>query len=78
MAAFARSGGFAGCGDPLPTQSLHVIWGANDRILRTPQKQALQAMLDQPVETFPACGHLPHIDQPHVVAERCHSLLACG
>ena len=78
LAAFARSGGFAGCGDPLPSQSLHVIWGDNDRILRAPQKQALQAMLDQPVETFSSCGHLPHIDQPHKVAERCLSLLACG
>ena len=43
LAAFARSGGFAGCGVPLPSQSLHVIWGDNDRILRAPQKQALQA-----------------------------------
>ena len=78
LAAFARSGGFAGCGEPLPSQSLHVIWGADDRILRAPQKQALQALLDQPVETFACCGHLPHIDQPQRVAERCHSLLACG
>ena len=78
LAVFARSGGFAGCGEPLPCQSLHVIWGADDRILRAPQKQALQALLDQPVETFAHCGHLPHIDQPQRVAERCHSLLACG
>ena len=78
LAAFARSGGFAGCGEPLPSQSLHVIWGADDRILRAPQKQALQVLLDQPVETFACCGHLPHIDQPQRVAERCHSLLACG
>ena len=78
LAVFARSGGFAGCGEPLPSQSLHVIWGADDRILRAPQKQALQALLDQPVETFACCGHLPHIDQPQRVAERCHSLLACG
>ena len=78
LAAFARSGGFAGCGDPLPSQSLHVIWGDNDRILRAPQKQALQALLDEPVETFPSCGHLPHIDQPHKVAERCQALLPNG
>ena len=78
LAAFARSGGFAGCGVPLPSQSLHVIWGDNDRILRAPQKHALQALLDQPVETFPSCGHLPHIDQPHKVAERCQALLTHG
>jgi len=55
-----------------------VIWGDNDRILRAPQKQALQALLDQPVETFPSCGHLPHIDQPRKVAERCQALLNHG
>ena len=71
LAAFARTGGFAGCGDPLPSQPLHVIWGANDRILRTPLKQAAQALLRNPVETFAACGHLPHIDQPQQVADRC-------
>ena len=71
LAAFARTGGFAGCGDPLPSQPLHVIWGANDRILRTPLKQAAQALLRNPVETFEACGHLPHIDQPQQVADRC-------
>ncbi|MDA0257703.1 MAG: alpha/beta hydrolase [Cyanobacteria bacterium] len=71
LAAFARTGGFAGCGDPLPSQPLHVIWGANDRILRTSLKQAAQALLRNPVETFEACGHLPHIDQPQQVADRC-------
>jgi pimeloyl-ACP methyl ester carboxylesterase len=35
-------------------------------------------LLDQPVETFPSCGHLPHIDQPRKVAERCHALLTNG
>ena len=40
--------------------------------------RALQALLDQPVETFPSCGHLPHIDQPRKVAERCHALLTHG
>ena len=71
LAAFARTGGFAGCGDPLPSQPLHVIWGENDRILRAPLKQAAQALLRDPVETFEACGHLPHIDQPQQVADRC-------
>ena len=71
LAAFARTGGFAGCGEPLPSQPLHVIWGANDRILRTPLKQAAQALLRNPVETFETCGHLPHIDQPQKVADRC-------
>ncbi len=65
---FARSGGFAGCGDPLPPQPLQVLWGADDRILRAPQKQAAQALLGPRIRELPACGHLPHIDQPERVA----------
>ena len=75
LAAFARSGGFAGCGEPLPSQPLHVIWGADDRILRAPLKQAAESLLQHPAETFEACGHLPHIDQPQRVADRCLELL---
>lgn len=75
LAAFARSGGFAGCGAPLPPQPLHVIWGADDRILRSPLKQAAETLLQHPAETFEACGHLPHIDQPQRVADRCLELL---
>jgi pimeloyl-ACP methyl ester carboxylesterase len=65
---FARSGGFAGCGAPLPPQPLRVLWGADDRILRAPQKRAALALLGERVEELPACGHLPHIDQPERVA----------
>ena len=75
LAAFARSGGFAGCGAPLPPQPLHVIWGADDRILRAPLKRDAQTLLQKPAETFEACGHLPHIDQPQRVADRCLELL---
>ena len=74
LAAFARSGGFAGCGEPLPKQPLHVIWGDNDRILRPPLKQAVLDLLQRPVETFDSCGHLPHLDHPQRVAERFRSL----
>ena len=75
LAAFARSGGFAGCGLPLPQQPLHVIWGAQDRILQPRLKQAAEALLPNPVETLESCGHLPHIDQPEHVAQRCVALL---
>jgi pimeloyl-ACP methyl ester carboxylesterase len=69
LAAFARSGGFAGCGDPLPPQPLQALWGNQDRILRGPQKQAAQALLGERIEALDHCGHLPHIDQPLRVAE---------
>lgn len=69
LGRFARSGGFAGCGVPLPPQPLRVLWGANDRILRPPQKRAALALLGERVEELADCGHLPHIDQPQRVAE---------
>jgi pimeloyl-ACP methyl ester carboxylesterase len=70
LASFARSGGFAGCGTPLPYQPLHVLWGEQDRILRAPQKRAAQDLLGDKLEAVANCGHLPHIDQPELVAKR--------
>ena len=75
LAAFARSGGFGGSGLPLPEQSLHVMWGANDRILQPHLKQQAMDLLQQPVETLDACGHLPHLDRPDDVARRCEAFL---
>ena len=68
LAHFARSGGFAGCGDPLPGQPLQVLWGRDDRILRPPQKRAAQVLLGDRIQELDACGHLPHIDRPEAVA----------
>jgi pimeloyl-ACP methyl ester carboxylesterase len=68
LGRFARSGGFAGCGDPLPPQPLTVLWGADDRILRAPQKRAARNLLGPRIRELEACGHLPHIDQPETVA----------
>ena len=68
LGRFARSGGFAGCGDPLPPQPLQVLWGADDRILRPPLKRAALALLGDRVKEFMDCGHLPHLDQPSKVA----------
>jgi pimeloyl-ACP methyl ester carboxylesterase len=65
---FARSGGFAGCGEPLPSQPLEVLWGADDRILRAPQKKAALALLGDRVKELADCGHLPHLDQSDRVA----------
>lgn len=72
LAAFARSGGFAGCGEPLPPQPIQVLWGADDRILRPPQKRAAQALLGERIQELASCGHLPHIDQPATVARIWH------
>lgn len=74
LATFARSGGFAACGSPLPEQPLHVLWGQQDRILRPPQKQAAQKLLGAKLEEVRDCGHLPHLDQPQLVADRWRQL----
>lgn len=70
LAAFARSGGFAGCGSPLPPQPLTVLWGSQDRILRPAQKRAAATLLGERLEELGECGHLPHIDRPDAVAAR--------
>ncbi|CAI8158721.1 MAG: Lipase 3 [Prochlorococcus marinus str. MIT 9215] len=70
LAAFARSGGFANCGQPLPRQPVHGIWGANDRILKGAQKRDAVALLESHVEELKDCGHLPHLDHPKFVANR--------
>ena len=69
LARFARSGGFAGCGEPLPHQPLQVLWGADDRILRPPQKRAALALLGERLRELDHCGHLPHLDQPAQVVQ---------
>ncbi|WP_411877213.1 alpha/beta fold hydrolase [Vulcanococcus limneticus] len=74
LAAFASSGGFAGCGAPLPPQPLQVLWGANDRILRPAQKRAALALLGERVRELEHCGHLPHIDRPAEVARTWRTL----
>ena len=70
LAAFARSGGMANCGSPLPQQPFHVIWGANDRILSRSLRQEALALLGPHVEELDNCGHLPHLDHPKAVAQR--------
>ncbi len=69
LARFARSGGFAGVGNPLPQLPIRVLWGAQDRILREPQKQAAVELLGERLELVEGCGHLPHLDQPEQVAQ---------
>ena len=68
LARFARSGGFAGVGAPLPQLPIEVLWGAQDRILRAPQKRAAEALLGDRLQLVEGCGHLPHLDQPELVA----------
>ncbi len=70
LAAFARSGGLANLGQPLPNQPLKVIWGKKDRILTKDQKKESIDLLGNRLEELEDCGHLPHIDIPSEVAKR--------
>ena len=70
LAAFARSGGLANCGTPLPKQPIKVIWGKQDRILSMTQKAESIALLGSQLEEIENCGHLPHLDRPNLVALR--------
>ena len=72
LAAFAGSGGFGGCGLPLPSQPLEVLWGANDRILQGKPKAEAAVLLGERITELSDCGHLPHIDQPGTVVRTWH------
>ena len=52
----------------MPAAPIQVLWGAQDRILRAPQKRAAEALLGEPLQLVEGCGHLPHLDQPELVA----------
>jgi pimeloyl-ACP methyl ester carboxylesterase len=74
LASFARSGGFAGVGTPPSAISLQVLWGANDRILVAKQQKAAAALLGDYCMELANCGHLPHLDQPALVADHWQNL----
>lgn len=70
LSGFARSGGFAGCGEPLPPQPIRVLWGEQDRVLGSNQRRQADAILVDRIVPVPRCGHLPHLDQPKLVREQ--------
>ncbi|MFN7677458.1 MAG: alpha/beta fold hydrolase, partial [Cyanobacteriota bacterium] len=69
LAGFARSGGFAGQGLPLPPQPTQVLWGEQDRVLGANDRRAVAALFPQSLVAVPRCGHLPHLDQPKLVRD---------
>ncbi len=70
LAAFARNGGVSNRGLPLPPIPTNVLWGAQDRILQGKEKDESLSLLKEKVELVENCGHLPHLDQPELVAKR--------
>ena len=78
LAAFARSGGFAGCGEPLPSQPIRVLWGDQDRVLGPGLRRQADALLGDRIVPVPRCGHLPHLDQPRLVRDQLFALQTHG
>ncbi|WP_241462967.1 MULTISPECIES: alpha/beta fold hydrolase [Prochlorococcus] len=69
LSAFARSGGIANCGSPLPKQPISILWGKEDRILGRKEKEAVKKLINCQHEEIKNCGHLPHLDAPQYVAK---------
>lgn len=72
LIAFTRSGGYGSFQTQLgqikvPTL---ILWGENDRILGTAAAtQFQQAMPQSQLVWIPACGHVPHLEQPTATAK---------
>jgi len=47
----------------------HIVWGENDKVIPPAYAAALKDRIDGATMTLiPACGHLPHVEQPGQVA----------
>lgn len=76
LSRFASSGGFAGCGEPLPPQPISVLWGEQDRVLGPGLRREARALFAERFVAVPNCGHLPHLDQPTLVRDHWFQLTA--
>ena len=69
LADFAADGGVSDCGLPKPTQPLKIILGKHDRIIPKNEKEETSRTYDTNIEIASNSGHLPHLEQPKLVAE---------
>ncbi len=74
LASFARSGGFTNQTIELPSQPLKVLWGSQDRILGKKELKKCIKLLGNRLEIIEDCGHLPHLEQPNIVAHYLNKL----
>ena len=66
LACFARSGGFGGTYKYLNTVKTKTICGENDRILGRDELNKLEKIKNLNLVRLKNCGHLPHLDLPHL------------
>ena len=69
LASFARNGGFANYGLPIPKQPISVICGKKDRILSRKQRDYCQSIFGENMTELENCGHLPHLEEPRIIAD---------
>ncbi len=69
LADFAADGGVSDCGLPKPTQPLKIIVGKYDRIIPKNEKELTRKTYNSNIEIAPNSGHLPHLEEPNLVAE---------
>ena len=69
LADFAANGGVSGCGLPKPVQPLKIILGKYDRIIPMDEKEETKRNYDSYIEIATKSGHLPHLEEPTLVAE---------
>lgn len=69
--AFTKSGGYNFLADKIVqiTQPTLVLWGDRDRILGTADAEKFRAAIPHSqLVWIPDCGHVPHLEEPHVTA----------
>tara|TARA_B100000945_G_scaffold42774_1_gene29035 strand:+ start:730 stop:1632 length:903 start_codon:yes stop_codon:yes gene_type:complete len=69
LADFARDGGVSDCGLPKPTQPLKIILGKYDRIIPKNEKKKTNSIYNSNIQIAANSGHLPHLEEPKLVAE---------
>ena len=69
LADFAANGGVSDCGLPKPVQPLKIILGKYDRIIPMDEKEETRRNYDSYIEIATKSGHLPHLEEPTLVAE---------
>jgi len=69
LADFAANGGVSGCGLPKPVQPLKIILGKYDRIIPMDEKEETKRNYESYIEIATKSGHLPHLEEPTLVAE---------
>ena len=69
LAEFAAEGGVSDCGSPKPPQPIKIILGKHDRIIPKNEKKETSDVYSDIIEIAQNSGHLPHLEEPKLVAE---------